>query len=192
MFVVPCLVLRVKPESGFLQGICLQLQVWRRGWQREGWREEDSYRPPPLLGVNFTLSNCPPPPPWSPHHGRFTSSGTGRSTNESVVKEDSGWLLLNIEDCGVSVLSRVEFWDTTLSWVLKESDPVLYELSKRQARFCPSPVDGQMMGCGDGRSALLLSWMIGRNVTQSDCRAVMVMCAGSSGSCWFIGRSCCY
>lgn len=165
---MPYLVLRVKPESGFLQGICLQLQVWRHGWQREGWRQEGSFRPPPPLGGNFTLSNCPPPPPWPPHHGRFTSSGTGRSTNESVERENSSWFLLNIEDCGVSGLNRVEFWDTPLSEVLKESDLVLYELSKRQAGFCPSPVDGQMMGYGDGHSALLLSWMADRNVTQTD------------------------
>lgn len=85
-----------------LQGICLQLKVWRRGWQRAGWGQEGSYRPPPPplpLGGNSNLSTCPPPL-WPPQPGSFTSSGTGRSTNDPQRKRvnDLGWLLLNLED----------------------------------------------------------------------------------------------
>lgn len=88
-----------------LQGICLQLQVWRRGWQRAGWGQ----------GGSSNLSTCPPPP-WPPRPGSFTSSGTGRSTNE-LQRERLGlsklWRILLSEikrrgvptHCGILLLS---------------------------------------------------------------------------------------
>lgn len=107
------------------QGICLQPQVWRRGWQRAGWGQEGSYRPPrptppsPPLGGTSDLTTSPPP--LSPRQpGRFTSSGTGRSTNETqrvraYVSTISKFGFAPFQERrGVSarVLHIVEFWDT--------------------------------------------------------------------------------
>lgn len=73
-----------------VQDIWLLLQVWRRGLQRAELGLEGCYRrPPPLLlhplysGAKTNLPASPPPPLWPLWPGSSTSSGTGRSTNET-------------------------------------------------------------------------------------------------------------
>lgn len=84
-----------KSHCAPLQGVCLQPQAWRR-WCRKAEQEQEGScttpppsPPAPPTGGSTTLSNALPPL-WRPRHGRFTSSKTGRSTNEWLERRRSG------------------------------------------------------------------------------------------------------
>lgn len=120
-----------------LQGICLQPRVWRRGWQRAGWGQEDSYRPlppprpPPLLlllpsGGNSSPSTCQPPL-WPPQPGSFTSSGTGRSTNESAERRLRLDWFLNLEDFWVKTQRGIRWYADGVWFCLPPPPPLVCE-----------------------------------------------------------------
>lgn len=135
-----------------LQGISLQLQVWRHGWQRAGWGQEGSYRPlpppPPPLGDNSYLCICPPPL-WPPLPGSFTSLGTGRSTNEIQRERLWCWLLHKLGGFHFAREARYlsEGSDTTRAHSSPSPEGV-WSCSVLVERVDPSPVNR----LGDGLS----------------------------------------